>query len=34
MSAAKKPTAGRTLSPMLMGWVFLGAIFAFVGFSI
>ena len=34
MSAAKKPTAGRTLSPVLMGWVFLGAIFAFVGFSI
>lgn len=34
MSAAKKTTAGRTLSPMLMGWVFLGAIFAFVGFSI
>ena len=34
MSAAKKPTAGRTLSPMLMGWVFLGAILAFVGFSI
>ena len=34
MSAAKKTTAGRTLSPMLMGWVFLGAILAFVGFSI
>lgn len=34
MSAAKKPPAGRAPSNMLAGWVFLGAIFALVGYSV